>query len=700
VYEAIDVRFRRRCAIKSISITNLSAQRDEREDMRRQIEAEAHILAQHASQLPFMPHIYDILHEPGYIYLVMEYVGGKTLDQIVTEQGRQSSAEVEHFMRVLLRHLAQLHAVGIVHRDLKPQNIKATPHGRCPYMVLDFGIAKQGTLTLVKAGSPDYASPEQRAGYRTDERADLYSLAATAYYLLAGISPFQAMLRTEGGLPPPSRFVASVPQHLEATLMRMLQPNPDDRPRNAAAALALLSRAAPQPQGRHEAAAMPVHGQAMRVPLRGAPQQPKSTQRSRRALWAWLPLIIAVLIGAGGYWAWRERADPESARSAASTTIVTTDRIGADDQSDASAVAGTTPAPVATARVGAGDQSGASAVAGAAPTTTHSGAGDQPGARAGTGIAPTTASAAVPATAAPSGAGDQPGASAVAGAPAAPTPAPVASTPPAAEPTDRIVFASNRSGNFDLYTVDPRDPTDVQALLSQPGDDNNPVWSPDGRRIAFTADPDGNGRKQIYVVNVDGGNPQPLTTDTNADDDDPSWSPDGKQIVFTSNRNDANNRDVYLMEADGTNLQPLLVTPSSEDDPEWSPDGATLAFVRRGAGIFMLDMRSRAVRPLIAEPTADDPAWSPDGKRLAFTSITDGAEDIYVTNTDGSNRQRLTTAPGYDTDPAWSPDGTSIVFAYNERGRSADIFIVNANGGERRPFVQGNGRDIIPVWSP
>ena len=400
VYDAIDVRFGRRCAIKSISITYLFGPHDEREAM-RQIDKEAHILAQHASRLSFMPHIYDIVREPGYIYLVMEYIEGSTLDQIVAQRGPWSSGEVEHFLTVLLRNLAQLHAVGIIHRDLKPQNIKATPNGRCAYMVLDFGIAKQGSITLIKAASPDFAPPEQRDGYPTDERADLYSVAATAYYVLTGITPFQAMLRAGGRLPPPRQVVPAVPHYIETTLMQMLQADPNDRPANAAAALALLRQIPPpQSQARH-AIAPPAyrgghHGAAQRTP-----HQPKMMQQARLAWRRVLSLVMVMVLCIVGYWAWREFVATEAIGSATSTTMATTDRGDAGDPNGQTAVAGMITSTATVPQTSAGNPSSARtgiempATATAPATTVPNDAEDQRGADAG---APTATPPATPAS--------------------------------------------------------------------------------------------------------------------------------------------------------------------------------------------------------------------------------------------------------------------------------------------------------------
>lgn len=236
VYEADDMRLNRRCAIKRVSASSLAEQ--------KLIRNEVDILAHHASRLAFIPTIHDVWVDQNQTYIVMEYIGGPTLDQV---EERWTAERVEEFLRVMLNSLSQLHAVGIIHRDLKPLNIKYTPQGRCPYMLLDFGIAKQGAATSVRALSPDYAPPEQMQGIATDARSDLYSLAATAYHLLTGRSPLRERVQSGGHLSPPSQFAPDTSPILEQTLLLMLEQDQQKRPPDAEAALALLNRAPAAP---------------------------------------------------------------------------------------------------------------------------------------------------------------------------------------------------------------------------------------------------------------------------------------------------------------------------------------------------------------------------------------------------------------------------------------------------------------------
>jgi WD40 repeat protein/predicted Ser/Thr protein kinase len=304
VYEAVDIHLKRHYAIKVIlSETDTSQQ---------QVLTEAEIMAQYARRFEFMPEIYDIWHEGARTTLVMEFVEGETLGELLSEQGPFSAAAVLDFLRITLADLARLHAADIIHRDLKPDNIKRTPDGR--YMLLDFGIAKQegSTLAGAKAFSPSYASPEQMGGHSTDGRSDLYSLGATAYHLLTGTAPPSSIYRRAANvpLPPPSAIVPDLPPALERTIVALLEVEPADRPADPAAALALLDASEPAPATVAVIAQPPARSTAQvaeKTPARAA------ARRERRLRPGWIGLglvLLAVLAGAG--WWWLQRSPPSA----------------------------------------------------------------------------------------------------------------------------------------------------------------------------------------------------------------------------------------------------------------------------------------------------------------------------------------------------------------------------------------------------
>jgi Tol biopolymer transport system component len=217
--------------------------------------------------------------------------------------------------------------------------------------------------------------------------------------------------------------------------------------------------------------------------------------------------------------------------------------------------------------------------------------------------------------------------------------------------------------SWEIFAI-PSEGGKPKNLTNHPANDITGTWSPDGSRIAFASDRDGN--YEIYVMDTDGSNQRRLTFDSQERDQSPSWSTDGKQIAF------AKGRFIYVMSADGKNERKLT---------EWGVD----------------------------------PAWAPDGKKIAFYGRTDGGVgpvvpavfEICVMDVDGGNRVPLTNRPRtYDHSPAWSPDGSQIAFVSENQNNPlgisfSDIFLMNANGSRQRKLTKRHSTfERSPTWSP
>ena len=234
-----------------------------------------------------------------------------------------------------------------------------------------------------------------------------------------------------------------------------------------------------------------------------------------------------------------------------------------------------------------------------------------------------------------------------------------------------------------------------ENLTNNAAADFFPAWSPDGDRIAFTSERDGN--LEIYAMNADGSGQTNLTNNP-AGDFGPAWS-SGDRIAFTSDRD--GNGEIYVMNADGSGLTRLTDNPADDFLPAWSPDGSRIAFVSDRFGNPQIHVMnadgSRSIR-LTDDLAADfDPPWS-SGDRIVFTSDRDGNPEIYAMNADGSNLTRLTDHPDADLDPAWSPDGSRITFV-SERDGNPEIYIMNADGSDLTRLTSHPAADGDPAWS-
>ncbi|MFV8754386.1 serine/threonine-protein kinase [Nannocystaceae bacterium ST9] len=246
VYEAEEQLTRRRVAIKI-----LHADLGRSAQGRRQFVGEMSILASLDD-----PHVVRCLHcaeIEGQLIMVLEYLEGQTLRDVIKQRGALPWTEVAGIAWQIAAALraAQAHRPAIVHRDLKPENTMCLPDGRVK--VMDFGIAKvletmAGTTTSQSLGTLQYMSPEQIDAKLVDGRSDLFSLGLVMWELLAGRPPFVAdsprllldKLCSEPTPSLPEHVRAGLPPRLEALIFRLLQKNPDARPRDAGEVIAAL----------------------------------------------------------------------------------------------------------------------------------------------------------------------------------------------------------------------------------------------------------------------------------------------------------------------------------------------------------------------------------------------------------------------------------------------------------------------------
>jgi Tol biopolymer transport system component len=261
----------------------------------------------------------------------------------------------------------------------------------------------------------------------------------------------------------------------------------------------------------------------------------------------------------------------------------------------------------------------------------------------------------------------------------------------------RILFTSDRTGNRQIWVMDP-DGMNQEQLTNDSAEDDDPEWSPDGKKIVFHSNRDGN--FEIYVMNADGSNATPLTHDP-AIDRNPTWSPDGSQIAFESYRANGN-RDVWVMNADGSNVRRLTEDPAEDLDPAWSPDGQKIAFSTTRTGtheIYLMNPDGSGQTRLTSGTNELNPAWSPDGTEIAYHSLaSDGYQNIFTIDPNGGIPTQLTHTDQNDYNPAWAPDGNEIVFHSTRKNPPvSQIFVMNADGSGQKPLTTEGG-NIVPDW--
>jgi TolB protein len=265
-----------------------------------------------------------------------------------------------------------------------------------------------------------------------------------------------------------------------------------------------------------------------------------------------------------------------------------------------------------------------------------------------------------------------------------------------------LLVASGQRHQMALFAMQPRG---GDRLLLNYGTDQGAAYSPDGTKIAFMNNYDGD--FEICVMNADGTGIKQLTKNS-AIDGFPTWSPDGRRIAFASNRD--GDDDIWVMNADGSDQTNVTSDdPADNEDPHWSPNGRWIGSTTDQYGywhvvVILLDIKFEATLDWGRESTWFD-SWSPDGRSFLVHDNRAGDYDIYrydIPDTDpiqwGLLEGKLVSDDNSIEERAvWSPDGKQIAFSSNRDG-DLDIYVMNADGGPQRQITHNNVDDIVEDW--
>jgi len=636
------------------------------EEAEEQFLKEARLLA--ALRHPTLPRVTDYFILGEEQYLVMDYVPGDSFDVILKEDGIQPMAMVMQWAQQLGSAISYLHhqKPPVIHRDIKPANIKLMPTGEV--MLVDFGIAKvsdgtNATTAGAQGFTPGYSPPEQYGGAHTAPYSDQYSLAATLYQLLTNHQPEDGLQRLMGTavLAPMKVLNPVVPEGMQAVIERAMAPTTEERYRSVDAFVKALAPYTSQTLMVKPEYERPGKGD---VPPPDTPQA-ASEKPGRKLPWWVLVIAGVVLIGmiAGGI-----------------------ALLGGSEPA--------TPAP--------DDNSGNALSTSVAATLTQAAGATKP---------QETAAPTVQETEAP-----------VAPSEPAPTLEQPTTGPNLVGKGGYIAYISNKGSdkiyqvwlmkvaldNSGTFTV-----VEDKQLTTDVGDKSFPAWSPDGKRLLYSA-PSGGRTLGIDIWMLDLETPEKPAVNLSqhqGEDTQAAWSPDGNLIAFTNRGANGNDlRQLFLMNSDGTNIQ-RLSREFQEFSPTWSPDQLYLAYVISASSHYIMYLRTAAdgyaspvkfdtQEVLGRQGDVADPAWSPDGDLIAYVRMEGASRNIFLTRfSDRGSRNIPITQTGRDTEPAFSDDGQWIAFTSGRDG-SKDIFVMNTAGNMQTNLTNSPTVEQMPTWQP
>ncbi len=278
----------------------------------------------------------------------------------------------------------------------------------------------------------------------------------------------------------------------------------------------------------------------------------------------------------------------------------------------------------------------------------------------------------------------------------------------------KLTFSSDRDSARMKGPVGPRDVQEIyiadydganpRRITTTTTLNITPVWAPDGQAIAYTSYRPGAGTSygtfQDLVISwlYLGKRDDPTHGSPSNQNYLPAWSPDGSKLAFTSNRD--GNPEIYVMNRDGSGLRRMTNNPSIDVTPTWSPNGNQIAWVSDRTGspkIYVMNADGTGQRLLISD-YCDRPTWSTEPfNEIAYAARTGPGYDIKIYDFASGETHKITDGIGSNESPAFSPNGRHIAFTSTRSGKS-EIFTVDRDGNNLRQITR-EGNNKFPNWS-
>ena len=716
VYKALDTRLGRPVAIKvlrtaRLGLGDLGNEQSplHRAEMLERFRREAR--AASALNHPNIVVVHDVGQHEGQPFMVMEFLEGCTLKQVI-ERGRLRTQAMIDLAIEIADGLAAAHAKGIIHRDIKPTNIfvtGATSGSPGQVKILDFGLAKSwtplarpspmpastdmGTTAALAAGndvsltSPGmtvgtaaYMSPEQARREDLDVRTDLFSFGVVLYELASGRRAFQGdvaavvlhQILAEAPVPL-LQLNPRLPAELERIVDKALEKDRTLRYQSAAEMGADLKRLKRDSSSAGTPAAW----------LPGGVAQKAARARIAIGRW-WIAALLAMAAGAAWVNAelrpWpvlKVSAYKQITNDGGMKGLIGTDGVrlyfyrnsGTGHWIGQVAVSGGEPArvPMPSPYFKVFDLAPDGASLLALEIATY---GEGP-----------LWSVPVPGGS-PLRIGNLTGSSAA-----------------WSQDGGRIAYAEHGG-----LLVAQSDGSAARKLASVAGEIAIPAWSPDGKRIRFTAHDEQRHLSALWEASVERGGAHPLFTGAPSDDCCGRWTPDGRYFIFYRHG------QIWAM-AEPRRLawrsrpQPVQITSGAVRFADALPAKDSQRLFAVGVAprgeVNRFDTRSGQFVPLLGEVSADFATFSPDGQWIAYVTYPDGA--LWRSKPDRSERLQLTQAApdSFAALPRWSPDGTQILYSAAAAGQLPRIYRVPASGGQSQLLLPGlNQVNSDGGWSP